>query len=120
MSGQEYACYVDFIQSGEHYDGCVLDYDKPQDCDVALSLIREGKTRFDCKHWRQVEKKANEFKWQPIATAPKDGSYVLVYDPDVGFPYTCTWEYGEWTEASGEQYMTFKPTHWMPLPEPPK
>lgn len=70
--------------------------------------------------------------WQPIGTAPKDGTRVLIYDPDDDYYlnrsilpeptiYVCFWnDYHEyWVEAEGERYSGFKPTHWMPLPEPP-
>lgn len=70
-------------------------------------------------------------EWQPIETAPKDGSPVLVYAVEGCTQwkfYTplwiCRWEEGhedgEWIEAGGELYTTCKPTHWMPLPKPPK
>ena len=73
--------------------------------------------------------------WQPIKTAPKDGKPVLIYQPEeairnyntgfsVNLPpvvYVCMWESGisSWVEAEGEQYSSFDPTHWMPLPKPP-
>ena len=54
-------------------------------------------------------------KWQPIETAPKDGTSFLVpghklayYDPDSG----------RWTKAYTS--LLIYPTHWMPLPKPPK
>ncbi len=73
-------------------------------------------------------------EWQPISTAPKDGSAILCYDPtDEDNPmYVVRWdEYmvhwledemitGEWLEAGGERYSTWQPTHWIPLPEKPK
>jgi hypothetical protein len=83
--------------------------------------------------------------WQPIATAPRDGTHILAY----GWEYTthysepgrmqqreiwCKWN-NTWmfVEADGglfhrepcrsdehwEPCRTFNPTHWMPLPEPP-
>lgn len=64
--------------------------------------------------------------WQPIATAPRDGSRVLVYRPSfdgdyiprVGVDYYATTHYTE-----GKTWMRSRedcqPTHWMPLPEPP-
>jgi len=68
--------------------------------------------------------------WQPIETAPKDGPPILIYDSGDSWSgiiepepviYVCVWEGWNkcWVEADGEQYSVFKPTHWMPLPEPP-
>jgi hypothetical protein len=81
-------------------------------------------------------------EWQPIATAPKDGTEILGYtnEPWGGFPVmdvrVCSWEpldnpvarqwgiSGTWHRrhvASGKSLMggAFQPTHWMPLPAPP-
>lgn len=63
--------------------------------------------------------------WQPIETAPKDyGKNVLLFGngPNtwqssyVGCWYEKDGVYG-W-HSLGEGMMS--PTHWMPLPEPPK
>ena len=68
--------------------------------------------------------------WQPIETAPKDGTSILLcvapFEPLVGhFDEELGWvdfvdEFDNsrralWIE-NGEQYA---PTHWMPLPPPP-
>ena len=60
--------------------------------------------------------------WQPIETAPKDGTAVLGYDPSDGYLciYVVRWREGEWREAAGEEYGRWRPTHWMPLPSPPR
>lgn len=70
--------------------------------------------------------------WQPIFSAPRDGTAILVYEPDQELAdetvYVCRWaprkgtkdQTPAWVEASGEGYFVWQPTHWMPLPEPPK
>ncbi len=63
-------------------------------------------------------------EWQPIETAPRDGTRVLVYEPghpsyedDAGFIDLAYHLYGEvWASVNGGS----EPTHWMPLPDPPK
>lgn len=75
--------------------------------------------------------------WQPIDTAPKDGTRFLAYSSTSGKLFVCRWEErplkgGHWTVyLDGEdgwiyhlgkdpQWLVVKPvTHWMPLPEPP-
>jgi len=66
--------------------------------------------------------------WQPIDTAPKDGTAILLWpyghfefwngaaEAEVVLGY-CT-EDEEWFNP--EARLSFKPTHWMPLPEPPE
>lgn len=59
-------------------------------------------------------------EWQPIESAPKDGTAVLLYDPTTesgGFVFEGAWEngwydYGDWFDRT--------PTHWIPLPSPPR
>ncbi len=85
-------------------------------------------------------------EWQPIDTAPRDGSQVLFYlgtnwvssndiigwsqdDYDIVIGWWCepNWLCGLCEEGSAdtEGYgsatnIYVSPTHWMPLPEPPK
>ncbi len=68
--------------------------------------------------------------WQPIETAPKDGSDLLISDGktvsqggwisqiDQGADYegqSCAPSAGWWSVNCDTN-----PTHWMPMPEPPK
>lgn len=59
--------------------------------------------------------------WQPIETAPKDGTEILVYEPNFEHAaiYVCKYDDPVWIEAGGECYATWQPTHWMPLPKAP-
>lgn len=59
-------------------------------------------------------------EWQPIETAPKDGE-LLVYwvcrETGEGFRAVAAWSQWGWiSDGDGLIY----PTHWMPLPAPPK
>jgi Protein of unknown function (DUF551) len=70
--------------------------------------------------------------WQPIETAPKDKSWVLLSGGQIGygwyeqeFPPAVVAQYAgkSWQFAwydSGFYGEYLDPTHWMPLPEPPK
>ena len=73
-------------------------------------------------------------EWQPIETAPKDGTKMLVYRPSANPGATVTisfykedgnakkprpyWAITMSTWNVVEQRL-WEPTHWMPLPKPP-
>ena len=70
-------------------------------------------------------------EWQPIETAPKDGTWILGYHPKE-WPIICWYmvcitdpmgnhyEHEAWHRMNGAGVSMFNsPTHWMPLPEPP-
>lgn len=51
--------------------------------------------------------------WQPIETAPEDGSEVLLYQPNAGMQVS--W-YGYDPDNEELGWYRFSPTHWMALP----
>lgn len=65
--------------------------------------------------------------WQPIETGPQDGTWVLTFTPSrvpqqavMRWMPGATREQSKWvTEDRGDWYV-FGPTHWRPLPDPPK
>ena len=76
-------------------------------------------------------------EWQPIETAPKDGTEIFVYakwkykNCDAKYSWRVAnyrsdisgWENGchFWTITSTHFHETaIEPTHWMPLPPPPE
>jgi hypothetical protein len=62
-------------------------------------------------------------EWQPIESAPKDGTPVDIWC--AGFRYTDAYwgrVANEWLDEDGDpikDYYGEEPTHWMPLPSPP-
>ena len=80
-------------------------------------------------------------EWQPIETAPADGTDILVVDNNqpgcpggvadkcwAGNTAVAAWWGGEGDRGKWICYMSmvedpelhFHPTHWQPLPDPPK
>lgn len=64
--------------------------------------------------------------WQPIETAPRDGTVILVYFKRRGAK-SVRWEEGVWHVDDHKHgpfpvrgYIDSDVTHWMPLPQPPK
>lgn len=58
--------------------------------------------------------------WQPIDSAPKDGSAILSIVGDK-IPVVCWWCKGDYYSGwwRGDAGYRIYPTHWMPLPDPP-
>jgi len=63
-------------------------------------------------------------QWRGISSAPKDGTYILLGVDDVHYTEeniaVASWDGTEWIydECSGDAFNN--PTHWCPLPSPPK
>lgn len=62
----------------------------------------------------QIARAAN-MEWQPIETAPKDNTRILLWDGQIAS--TGSWYHDEW---AGDDYEAIDATHWMPLPDPPE
>lgn len=65
-----------------------------------------------------------ERAWQPIETAPKDGTAIIGFDaaressqPALNGVEFMRWVDGVWRDP---ETWTCHPTHWMPLPAPPE
>ena len=76
--------------------------------------------------------KVEPYEWISIKDKepPKDGTPFLCYDPNSdenSTIYVVVWKKSRWIdepdayiESGGECYFRWNPTHWMPLPLPPK
>lgn len=117
----KYGCHVD----GDHdvIPNCVHDTGDFDDCTYAQ--FHEKKQ--DCPHWKPIKfatpPQPDDVRdaWQPIETAPKDGTAVLGMligsniPPPMRFMsggWVISWDHHRLSEWDG-------PTHWMPLPEAP-
>jgi hypothetical protein len=61
--------------------------------------------------------------WQPIDTAPKDGTVVLIHygtnaSPGYSGTHIAHWDECWWSDW-GMRLQDTGLTHWMPLPSPP-
>lgn len=66
--------------------------------------------------------------WQPIETAKRDGTYILLHRPIDDHRQRRSVQEGKfhrygmittWRVSSGGIWDIDAPTHWMPLPKPP-
>ena len=72
--------------------------------------------------WRRSEE---AMEWQPIETAPKNGTDVLCFRLLRGEPDIATARWKPDAEAFGGPGWCYAPgrhgpTHWMPMPAPPE
>jgi len=66
--------------------------------------------------------------WQPIETAPKDGTEILVWCAQFKCAVVVAWTVSVWVPCGGawvgeenrSDTTEWPATHWMPLPEPPQ
>jgi len=69
----------------------------------------------------------NNNEWQPIDTAPKDGTFWIYgrqcknCEPEmvIGW-YNKLWKKFCYADGYGSSEIMKEPTYWMPLPKPPK
>jgi hypothetical protein len=81
------------------------------------------------ERWRQtarvVTATAYSLQWRPIATAPHDGTPILIYMPDAAEPkialvYWNKFYWYDYYNHSGDLMVeNDDTTHWMPIPGPP-
>lgn len=116
--------------------GCYDEAEAIAICDSGTMMTYEGKRK--CDFMLRDPDNERPVGWQPIDTAPKDGTRILIcvtheekepnigvgqwYEPSKHWPGDWWWDgcspNVEWSEPISE--MNFgTPTHWMQLPEAP-
>ena len=85
----------------------------------------ENGTEYDEQLARAALSAALAAMWQPIETAPKDGTDILVFRPRFDGNYIPQVGQDWWMRASytgdcwAKSRADCQPTHWMPLPPAP-
>jgi hypothetical protein len=78
----------------------------------------------DLEHaWNNGYSEAKNDGWQPIETAPMDGTEILTWHKNNDTAYLSVFNDGWWVSDCFPDTWTeylLEPTNWMPLPEPPK
>ena len=71
-----------------------------------------------CRAWAETiaafVREQRKREWQPIETAPKDGTVVLFHVPSERLPSMSRAD-----DLLAKPYWLRGATHWMPLPSPP-
>ncbi len=108
--------------------------DKLKPLNELVSRWRKGKLKSELVEEisRLQELNSKLMEWQPIETAPLDGTRVLLYEDD----YMGIGAYSQWARDGEGRVLGFErndlreswqwdgsgfeanPSHWMPLPEP--
>ena len=123
--------YTQLDRISRYMDKTCLDDDYPTNeiYNELARLYALEKDKAQIVNVEHVEQRIVE--WQPIETAPKDGTKILVNGK---FNSVIAWfgadpnngnEEEEWLSGDGDDfscgyyYTPVDPTHWMPLPNPP-
>ena len=91
------------------------------DCDRHRAEMREGAAEID-RLTAEIERLRAASQWQPIETAPKDGTKVLVWRPYEDKDHEAHCGVDRWSDVSGSWWNSRRyqqPTQWQPLPSPP-
>jgi len=97
---------------------------------ILTNKISSYEVRNASREWNLAKKEmSNEPKWQPIETAPKDGTPILCFIENATL-VVLFWGLYDSFQKCGDLYGWLNPeiggfcpyadvTHWMPLPKPP-
>lgn len=61
----------------------------------------------------------NRAEWQPISSAPLDGTNILAYWAKSDWFGVAYYANNSWEDYEDKCWIS-EPTHWMPLPQSPK
>ncbi len=89
---------------------------------IRTSLIDYPTRGGDIFIMAQVDRIVKELcpHWQPISTAPRGGSVIFGTTVQEKIPHFVYYSpiRGAWVDS--KHTVTVYPTHWMPIPDPPK
>lgn len=96
-----------------------------------VEYIRADVAGKHVEFWRDLGERKDLHGWQPIETAPKDGTLILVYGKGEYWAGQAVVAWSdfmeEWLGTIGDAagwarifHGDTQPTDWQPLPEPPK
>lgn len=105
------------IKAGRHRSVCTLwiddapvpDYNREQYSNAALIVAMRN----------ALPELLRALEWQPIETAPKDGTEIVGLDASTGTRHVTHYNGGEWHDPDSHYYSEapdFAPTLWLPLP----
>jgi hypothetical protein len=108
---------MEWIVNGhELHDGTPINENKDADGKLICELVNNLDTII------AALQPSGEMGWQPIETAPKDGTNVLVGHERAVFSGWWSESAGGWVDGSTDMYedlIVYHPTHWQPLPPLP-
>ena len=91
--------------------------------DIAVHRVRDLEHRVPDPDAAWPDPYVMNNSWQPIDTAPRDETPILLFSPDarehvpmLGRCFDNEW-YDYWSDS--KPAIDADPTHWMPLPAPP-
>ncbi len=72
-----------------------------------------------CDTIKALREELARWAWKDISSAPRDGTWVLLWAPHWPAPHT-GWTFGTdpWQDCPKDSYAK-PPSHWQPLPSPP-
>jgi hypothetical protein len=98
-------------------------FDTPEAEKILDNLSQAKLVHKDVLPWPSYASGAQEGKageWLPIESAPRDGSHIHLYRPEIQFVGYYAVNAGRWCiNAPGLPVMEPAPTHWRPIPAPP-
>lgn len=104
---------IDCISESTECSNCLEQTSIPEECVNMKKMAAIIKSALLAAH--------NSNGWQPIETAPKDGTEILVYC--ISMDGTCGCEVARFCDERNGWFIgvcRLSPTHWMPLPAAPK
>lgn len=115
---QHMAACQPYLKEGEYPEECIERWRK--DCNALMTVLAQRTKELE------EARAARPSPWQPIETAPKDGTVVWLWNPNqpsvTRYARFCDGKLPRglaWRTVDKGCVLTYAPTHWQPWPAPP-